>query len=478
MIVSTRVDVRPEAFYAAAQSIASDVVARAASALDVAGSALSGGAAMAGGDPGGEAWAAEYDRAAHTLLVAAQNLVNGTYRVVGLLEQTGANHERADAASRPGGSGSYARRWVHDPSWSYRAPMLPSAAGGSADTPTGWGLVSHLVGYVWPGGHQDRLRAAAGGWNRCADELESAANGLLHPWTVIAAQVAPEVDDATTTFSARSTQSSINAFPRLMQTGDAAVGNGTATLTQAGSLLASACDELARHIDVVRAAVEQELSDLIRDSGTMQLVGGFAAALSFGAAEVPTQIAQGARIAATALRVGALIEKFVAAARAVAVTIPTIEEIAAALSLTMQRLLGARLAYAGVTNAPRLPAALHARELAVEMRAEEGLAKGATFTSQQFAKMAAILKRARLGEGFFYAGSATRTEADAAGRAWVGEDAHLSRSGKAWISKDGLRQYRPASFKSRRGVVQANFERRPDRTADWIHNGHVTIREP
>ncbi len=42
------------------------------------------------------------------------------------------------------------------------------------------------------------------------------------------------------TFSARSAQGSVNAFPRLMQTSDVPVGNGTATLTQAGSLLASA----------------------------------------------------------------------------------------------------------------------------------------------------------------------------------------------------------------------------------------------
>ncbi|HEV7203443.1 MAG TPA: hypothetical protein VGN18_02470 [Jatrophihabitans sp.] len=456
--MSTKLDVRPDAFYVAAQSIASDVVGRAGTALDVAGSALAGCGSMAGGDPGGLAWAAEYDRAVPVVLTAAQNLVNGAYRMVGLLERTGLNHERAEAASMPGGASTAPREWLHDAGWTFRAPAPPSAAGGSGDTPTGWGLVSHLIGYVWPGGHQDRLHAAARTWSRCADGILAAADGLLDPWSLVSGQVAPEVDDAITTFRA------LHVHLR--------------DLSLAVRSLGDACDALAHHVDVVRSAVERELSDLIRDSGMTQFIGGLAAVVTLGGAEVPTQAVQAARIAAAALRIGALIEKFVAAARTVAVTIPTIEEIAAALSLTMERLLGARLAYAGVSIAPRLPTMVEARELALEMRAEEGLAKGATFTDRQFAKMADILRRCRSSDGFFYAGSATREEADAAGRAWVGEDAHLSRSGNAWISQDGLKQYRPPMMKQKRGVVQANFERRPDRSSDWIHNGHVTIREP
>lgn len=456
--MSTRLDVRPDAYYVAAQAIASDVVGCAASALDVAGAVLAEGASMAGFDPGGLAWAAEYDRAARTTLIAGQNLVNGAYRVVGLLEQTGVNHERADAASVPGGADTLPRRWLHDPSWTYRAPGPPSAAGGSADPPTGWELVSHLVGYVWPGGHQDRLRAAARAWAQGAERIGSAAEGLLRPWAMINEQFAPEVDAATSTLSALSLH--------------------LHDLASAAQSVARSCDELADHIDVVHSAVGRELADLIDESGMLQIAGGVAAAFTLGAAEVPTQVAQAARVAAAALRIGSMIEKFVVAARTVAVTIPPIEEIAAGLSLAMQRLLGARLAYAGVTAAPRLPAVLRAQRLAVEMRAEEGLARGAVFSNRQWARFSEILRRAKTQRGMYRLPAVTRQEADAVGRAWVGPDAHFSNNGNAWISKDGLRQYRPPMIKKGKNMVRANIESRDSPAGEWPNNGHMDITDP
>ena len=92
-------------------------------------------------------------------------------------------------------------------------------------------------------------------------------------------------------------------------------------------------------------------------------------------------------------------------------------------------------------------------------------------------RMAGQLRSAAIGKGNFGIGSATRAEADAMGKAWVGSGSRVSSNGKALISKDGLRQYRPPSQKPELGKTQANFERRfPGQTTkEWQSNGHLDI---
>ena len=63
------------------------------------------------------------------------------------------------------------------------------------------------------------------------------------------------------------------------------------------------------------------------------------------------------------------------------------------------------------------------------------------------------------------------------GEAWVGNNYHISSDGKAWISLDGMRKYRPPSYKPRIGKTQANFEKKFDGqiSKDWLSNGHLDI---
>lgn len=107
-----------------------------------------------------------------------------------------------------------------------------------------------------------------------------------------------------------------------------------------------------------------------------------------------------------------------------------------------------------------------ARLLAGEMRAEESLAKEVE-----------TLRDAAKGKGDFGLGSGTRMEADRLGKAWVGNDYRVASDGKTLISKDGLRQYRPPSYKPRLGRTQANFEQRlpGQRSVRWQSNGHLDI---
>ena len=68
-----------------------------------------------------------------------------------------------------------------------------------------------------------------------------------------------------------------------------------------------------------------------------------------------------------------------------------------------------------------------------------------------------LLREAAAGSRNFGLGSATRVEADAAGRAWVGDGARVASDGSTLVSQDGLRQYRPPSLKPKLGRTQAKL---------------------
>lgn len=92
-----------------------------------------------------------------------------------------------------------------------------------------------------------------------------------------------------------------------------------------------------------------------------------------------------------------------------------------------------------------------------------------------FAREAGILRDAARGKGNFGLGSGTRAEAERLGRAWVGDGAKLASDGKTLVSADGLRQFRPPSFKPNLGIEQANFEQRLVPSGQWFGNGHLDI---
>ncbi len=90
-----------------------------------------------------------------------------------------------------------------------------------------------------------------------------------------------------------------------------------------------------------------------------------------------------------------------------------------------------------------------------------------------------ILRDAAKGKGNFGLGSGTRAEADKLGKAWVGDGYKVARDGKTLVSKDGLKQYRPPSYKPRLDKTQANFEQRfPGQQSNrWQSNGHLDITD-
>lgn len=86
-----------------------------------------------------------------------------------------------------------------------------------------------------------------------------------------------------------------------------------------------------------------------------------------------------------------------------------------------------------------------------------------------------ILRAADRGKGNFGVGEATAEASEQLGRAWVGKGYTVASDGKTLVSENGLRQFRPSSFKPRLGRSQSNFEQRLRSEGKWQSNGHLDI---
>lgn len=86
-----------------------------------------------------------------------------------------------------------------------------------------------------------------------------------------------------------------------------------------------------------------------------------------------------------------------------------------------------------------------------------------------------VLQAAARGKGNFALGSATAGESDVLGRAFVGPGATVASDGRTVVSADGLRRYRPPSFKPNLNLTKSNFERRFPAQGQWQSNGHLDI---
>jgi hypothetical protein len=294
-------------------------------------------AGMAGSDPGGTAWAASYDRAATVALQAAADSADAVDRLAQMFAQTARNYEAADAASTADERRLVEAATASLPRFgsSFGLPVCvpPSAAGGSGGGPPGWGLVSGLVGTVWPNGHQDRLRAAAAAWTASADALRRGADDTVSAARLAISDQLPEAAD--------------------MWTVCHSLGDQLHSLADVHGKLGAACEALAHHLDEVHAAVEGELSSLLEWTGAIQAAGGLISVFTLGTAEAPTQAVEAARVGATASRVAQLIERFAGLARALAQSTAPITDRAMEVSARIRLFLDAKLTEAAVTVVQR-----------------------------------------------------------------------------------------------------------------------------
>ena len=92
-----------------------------------------------------------------------------------------------------------------------------------------------------------------------------------------------------------------------------------------------------------------------------------------------------------------------------------------------------------------------------------------------FSEMSGMLRNASKQKGNFGMGSGSRTEAQAMGEAWVGVGYRVASDGKTLVSADGLRVFRPPSYKPKLGKEQANFEWKVADGGQPTGNGHLDI---
>jgi Colicin D len=345
------IDVETQDFVAASRRIE----LRAAEPLELAIGRLCGALshcwAMAGSDPAGMSWAASYDPAMRAALDAGQNAVNALHTLAAMFAQTARNYAAAEHASTAG-----VRRGVDQavaglagvaavPSaGGYVLPIcVPSAAGGAGAEPAGWNLIAHAVGQVWPNGHQDRLRAAALAWRASDVALRDAAGQVLQACGAAIGDRLPEADDMWRVCSALAEQ--------------------LGEVADVHTSLAAACDQLADHIDAAHSEVIGELTSLAEWTAAIEAGSAGLAVFSFGISELVGQAGESTRIAASAARVAAIIERFTALARGLADTVAAVTARADRLAGELAGLLDVRLSAAVVTHVRTLPAMLRMQEL-------------------------------------------------------------------------------------------------------------------
>ena len=246
---------------------------------------------MAGADSTGAAWARGYDAAADALLRAGATVVDALGVVGDRLSVGGANHGYAEAASVPQAGSGGPPHYPGTPGTSRAVGVVvstpPSADGTPTDPPPGWLLIAHLLAWTWPAGHPDQLRDVGTGWLTASLELSAEADRLSGPLADLSSQTSPEVPYALTMCGGL--QSALR------------------TLADQYAAVAQACAGYANFLAKAHHDVISELVELVAFEAVVEIIGAVAAAPTAGTAEVPTQSVAGARLAATAFRVGKIL---------------------------------------------------------------------------------------------------------------------------------------------------------------------------
>jgi RHS repeat-associated protein len=136
-----------------------------------------------------------------------------------------------------------------------------------------------------------------------------------------------------------------------------------------------------------------------------------------------------------------------------------------------------RAAAAAAAAAARA-AARRAAEAAARRTATRAADRIAAKTADDWPIHSEIVRDATRGKGNYGLGSGTASQATRAGESWVGEGYRIASDGKTLVSRDGLRTFRPPTWKPNEGKYQANFEYWiGERVGKPFANGHLDITE-
>jgi len=258
-------------------------------------SALADSARMAGHDPAGAQWAADYDRAAGEAAQTIADLHGATLTVGALLQASGFNHARAEGYSNLTGAELPPETLSYSAGFATPCIYVPSAAGGGIpDPPKGWELVATVGGLMWPDGDPEKLRRISTAWSDAADGLEQCWPLVSQGIAALDAQESPEIEQA------RGVCRSI---------GEAA----TQIAEQCRAISAAAADQ-ASHIDQARDEIRGEIAAFLALTVAIEATAIAAGVFTAGIGTAGMQVVEGAEAANAATRITLVLARFLEAA--------------------------------------------------------------------------------------------------------------------------------------------------------------------
>ena len=223
--------------------------------------ALGEAAVSAGEGEGARAWCTSYQKAARSVTTEVSQVVDAFGNAATLIDASGHNHARAEAAAAPYGlpAAPLSRRDLA----SVYISGIPEMYGGSVGEPWGWGLIAgRLHGFAWPGADIERVQALAAAWHTAADDLRGTAYSAALADSYLGTMTSPELPAA------------IEVCDRLR---DAC----TALATDCDAL-GSACTAYAGAVSRARAQVMHAFKELLGVAGIGAFLGIGATLLSGG----------------------------------------------------------------------------------------------------------------------------------------------------------------------------------------------------
>ncbi len=289
------ISVDPTAWYQAASCFGNDVGGGIRSAESALASALAGSERIAGSDPAGMEWGAEYDRVAGATSQTINDLAAASLTVASLLRQTGLNHAAADADSNPLGARLLQPVETWDDGFG-ACVQVPSVEGGALPAPEGWELVTQIAAVMFPDGDGGKLRAVAQAWRATASLLEAVWPSVSSALISLDGQDSPEVDQARGV---------------CITVGDAV--SDTAGQCRA---LADSADAMAGHIEEAQAKLREQIAIMLAETALIEV-----AAVAAGAATVGVGLVAGTGVAVLnatkfTARLTAIMVRFAEGARA------------------------------------------------------------------------------------------------------------------------------------------------------------------
>ncbi|SOD72773.1 putative RNase toxin 24 of polymorphic toxin system [Jatrophihabitans sp. GAS493] len=332
--------VDPLAFEGAARSLRSLERTTSDGALRLS-SALAATGGISGSDHGGTAWAVAYDGGVREALDGIENYVSGLAHFSTLMAATGANHSQSelnsvipDQCAPPSSDYPFSPSYVGSGSEVLELPTPDSAHGGSGATPAGWHFISGLVGYLWPNGHQGKLRSTAEAWTSMAAALREPSVSALAD-NHLAGQQSPEVP--------------------LIADYLSEFGGHSEVLAQACESLGGACRSYADNLDDVHSQVIAELRDLVEQSAAFAVIGVGLTIFTAGISDAAATGAVAARAALVATRVGGILGRLIETAGRIAQGVVDALDTVITTTRALKQFLELKVSLAAMKSANAIP---------------------------------------------------------------------------------------------------------------------------